>query len=359
MSDYIDIIPIYKSDYIEKIISDDFSLESDMVFQPTVKNIRELRIALLKSRNPVVLICAKYENIKEVEEVAEFLDKKGTPFIALCDNSTLNYELMRSGVFAVIDYEKSNNVREQKMLLRQIKSKILDACNIKTVIMNRKEFEISKRNYSINSYFNMKEEKDNNENHIKLSDTIIDKLIVVGASTGGTEALIQVLKKMPQEMPPMLIVQHMPPVFTKMYAQRCDYFCKMKVQEAQDGDRVLNGNAYIAPGDYHMRLVKRAGHYYLSCMKGEKVKGVCPSVDVLFNSVADIMPKKTIGVILTGMGSDGAEGLLRLRKKGAFTIGQDEKSSVVYGMPKEAYDMGAVAVQADIEDIAKIILDNI
>lgn len=356
MSGYIDIIPIYKSDYIEKIISDDFSLESDMVFQPTIKNIRELRIALLKSRNPVVLICANCENIKEVEEVAELLDKKSVPSIVLCDNSALNYELMRLGVFAVIDYQKTDNLREQRMLLRQIKLKILDACNIKTVLMSRNEYE---REHNRNSYFNIKEEKNNNEKHIRLSDTIVDKLIVIGASTGGTEALIQVLKKMPEEMPPMLIVQHMPPVFTKMYAQRCDYFCKMKVQEAQDGDRVLNGNAYIAPGDYHMRLVKRAGHYYLSCMKGEKVKGVCPSVDVLFNSVADIMPKKTIGVILTGMGSDGAEGLLKLRKKGAFTIGQDEKSSVVYGMPKEAYDMGAVAVQADIDDIAKIILDNI
>jgi two-component system chemotaxis response regulator CheB len=184
-------------------------------------------------------------------------------------------------------------------------------------------------------------------------------LIAVGASTGGTEATLQVLKAFPPDMPGVVIVQHMPPVFTKMYAERLNASCLMQVKEAQDGDVVEAGRAFVASGDMHMKVVRERGAYRIRCFPGEKVSGHCPSVDVLFDSVADAARRKAIGVILTGMGADGAKGLLKMRKAGAFTLGQDEKSSVVYGMPMVAFNIGAVARQAALEDIPKLIQEHL
>ncbi len=181
------------------------------------------------------------------------------------------------------------------------------------------------------------------------------KLIAIGASTGGTEAILAILKALPGDIPGIVIVQHMPPVFTRMYAQRLDNTVALNVKEAQTGDIVRQGIVLIAPGDCHMKIEKNGGVYKVDCFNGEKVNGHCPSVDVLFHSVAWETGDDAIGVILTGMGYDGAKGLLAMRRSGARTIGQDEESSVVYGMPKVAYDLGAVEKQASLENIPQMI----
>ncbi|MCH5185096.1 MAG: chemotaxis response regulator protein-glutamate methylesterase [Oscillospiraceae bacterium] len=183
-----------------------------------------------------------------------------------------------------------------------------------------------------------------------------DKVVAIGASTGGTEATLTVLKQLPKEMPGIVIVQHMPAGFTRMYAERADRLCKLSVKEAADGDRVEDGRVLIAPGEHQMYLKKDSSGYYVSVRRGEKVSGHAPSVNVLFNSVAETAGKSAVGVILTGMGQDGAEGLLAMHKKGAKTIGQDEKSCVVYGMPRVAFNIGAVDVQADINVISDHIM---
>lgn len=148
----------------------------------------------------------------------------------------------------------------------------------------------------------------------------------------------------------------MPAGFTKMYAERLNKICKMDVKEAEDGDRLRRGLIILGAGEYHLRLQKDSKGYYVSSKQGERVSGHCPSVDVLFNSVAETAGSKAIGAIFTGMGRDGADGLLKMRKAGAFTIGQDKNTCVVYGMPMEAYNIGAVEVQAPLGEIAKIIL---
>lgn len=181
-------------------------------------------------------------------------------------------------------------------------------------------------------------------------------ITAIGASTGGTEAILKILKKLPKNFPPILITQHMPPGFTKMYADRLNKICNIEVREALNGDRVKQGLALIAPGDKHMKLNKDEKGYYVTCTKGEKISGHCPSVDVLFNSVAEIAGENSVGIILTGMGKDGAAGLLNMKKAGAFTIGQDEKSSVVYGMPMVAFNNGAVMIQAHIDNIFDILI---
>ncbi len=182
-------------------------------------------------------------------------------------------------------------------------------------------------------------------------------LIALGASTGGTEATSAILKALPPGIPGMVVTQHMPPVFTKMYAQRLDKECALSVKEAEDNDIVMPGHVYVAPGDKQMTVTKKGGSMIIHCKPGEKVSGHCPSVDVLFGSVAEFASENTIGIILTGMGSDGAKGMLAMRQKGAYTIGQDEKSSVVYGMPMVAYKVGAVAKQTSLENIAGTLLE--
>lgn len=178
-------------------------------------------------------------------------------------------------------------------------------------------------------------------------------MIAIGASTGGTEAIDTVLRGFSADMPGTVIVQHMPPVFTAMYANRLNNTCTVQVREARTGDLILPGRVLIAPGDHHMRVKRLNSNYMVECFRGDKVNGHCPSVDVLFNSVAHSVGEAAIGVILTGMGNDGANGLLALRKAGARTIGQDERSSVVYGMPKAAFAIGAVQEQVPLHLISR------
>lgn len=183
-----------------------------------------------------------------------------------------------------------------------------------------------------------------------------DLVIAIGASTGGTDAILEVVKDLPASTPGIVIVQHMPPVFTQMYAQRLDRICKMRVKEASPGDRVAAGQILIGAGGFHLQLARDSRGYFVTSQPGPKVNGHCPSVDVLFDSVAETAGRKAIGVILTGMGADGAKGLLKMRQAGAYTIGQDRESSVVYGMPMVAYDIGAVEKQLSLSSIGSDIL---
>ena len=188
----------------------------------------------------------------------------------------------------------------------------------------------------------------------------LDNVIIgLGASTGGTEATLEVMKQLPADIPGMVIVQHMPPGFTAMYAERLNRLCKMEVREAKNGDEIRRGLALVAPADFQAKVVRNGNRYTLSCVHGEKVSGHRPSVDVLFRSMAENVNCKMVGIILTGMGQDGADGLLSMRKRGAYTIGQDEETSVVYGMPMVAHKIGAVITQAPIDNIAQILLRHL
>lgn len=177
-------------------------------------------------------------------------------------------------------------------------------------------------------------------------------LIAMGASTGGTEALSKVLRELQPPLPPIVIVQHIPPMFSKLFAERLENECAIHVKEAANGDQLMPGWAYVAPGDKQMTVKYVGKTMIVECFAGKKVNGHMPSVDVLFDSVAQNIGDVAMGVILTGMGEDGARGLLKMRQKGSVTLGQDEASSVVYGMPKAAYDMGAVTQQLPLKAIA-------
>jgi two-component system chemotaxis response regulator CheB len=184
-----------------------------------------------------------------------------------------------------------------------------------------------------------------------------NKIIAVGASTGGTEALKVVLTGMPPNAPGILVVQHMPAKFTTSFAERLDELCAIKVKEAVDGDSLVNGLALIAPGNYHMLLKRSGAKYYVQVKNGPLVHHQRPAVDVLFHSVANYAGRNAVGVILTGMGSDGAVGLLRMKEAGARTVAQDEKSCVVFGMPKEAIKLDAAEKVVSLGDIGRTALN--
>jgi two-component system, chemotaxis family, protein-glutamate methylesterase/glutaminase len=183
-----------------------------------------------------------------------------------------------------------------------------------------------------------------------------DKVIAIGASTGGTEAIRRVVELFPANTPGVVIVQHMPPGFTKMFSDRLNQLSQMEVREAKDGDRVRTGLILIAPGGLQMKVVRSGGFYQVRCGGDDKVSGHCPSVDVMMHSVAEHVGKNAIAAMLTGMGQDGAEGMLAMKNAGARCIAQDEASSVVFGMPKVAYEKGGAERLVTLDKIAPSLL---
>jgi len=183
---------------------------------------------------------------------------------------------------------------------------------------------------------------------LKTTDTIV----AIGASTGGTEAVRDLLTQLPPDMPPILVTQHMPEKFTKSFAERLDKQCRINVKEAEDGDRLITGHALIAPGNFQMALTRSGARYQVEINQGPRVNRHRPSVDVLFKSVAKCAGKNAIGIILTGMGGDGAVGMREMKNAGTYNIAQDEASCVVFGMPKVAIELGGVDEIAPLSEIA-------
>ncbi len=183
-----------------------------------------------------------------------------------------------------------------------------------------------------------------------------EKVVVVGASTGGTEALKDLLEMLPEDSPGVVIVQHMPEHFTRAFANRLDSSCRISVKEAEENDTVIRGRALIAPGNRHCLLKRSGARYYVEVKDGPLVSRHRPSVDVLFRSAARYGGKNVVGVIMTGMGDDGAKGMLEMKQQGSYNIAQDEASCVVFGMPKEAIKLGGVDKVAPLRDIAGAIL---
>jgi two-component system chemotaxis response regulator CheB len=179
-----------------------------------------------------------------------------------------------------------------------------------------------------------------------------DKVVAIGASTGGTEALREVLTRFPADMPGVVVVQHMPAGFTTLFAERLNQLCSMEVREAVSGDRIIAGRVLVAPGGSHLRVKRSGGVYLVECQPGDKVSGHCPSVDVMMASVAEHAGANAVGIVLTGMGHDGSDGLLAMRRQGARTVAQDEATSVVFGMPKTAYEKGGAECLKPLDEIA-------
>jgi len=191
---------------------------------------------------------------------------------------------------------------------------------------------------------------------VKLTETT-NKIIAIGSSTGGTVALTEFLTKLPRNIPGIVITQHMPAGFTKAFADRLNNLCEVDVKEAEDGEVIGKGMVLIAPGDFHMGVEREGGHYKVVIGTGKKISGHRPSVDYLFSTVAKEVGSNAIGIIMTGMGADGAKGLLKMKLNGSKTLGQSKESCVVYGMPKAAFELGAVEKEAHLNDFPRELLN--
>jgi len=225
----------------------------------------------------------------------------------------------------------------------------------------KKVKSVYKSRLNINKIEDEKNRSVSSKSEIKpLLKDVSDKIVAIGTSTGGPSALINVFKKFPEKFPsPVLVVQHMPEGFTTAFSKRLNDSSNLEVKEAEDGDDVLPGHAYIAPGHSHMDIIKKGDKYKIRVFKADKVSGHMPSIDVLFESVAEYAGSRSIGVIMTGMGRDGSEGLFKIKEKGGYTIAQNEETSVVYGMNRVSVEIGAVAEIVTLSEIADKIVKHI
>ncbi len=290
--------------------------------------------------NPDVMICdVQMPKLNGVEFIKRLLPQYKIPIIVVSSISDVVFDAMDAGAVDFLSKPDARTPNGFEIFINELIIKIRGAVNV---------------NPSANLW---QVPKSGSNRGMEKSVNVRNKVIAIGASTGGTEAIYNLLKNLPKDIPGIIIVQHIPPVFSKMFADRLNLQTHFTVKEAQTGDTIEPGKVLIAPGDQHMKLKKAADKYIVETIQGNKVNGHCPSVDVLFESVAKVASKNAIGVILTGMGHDGAVGLMSMRRAGARTIGQDQKSSVVYGMPKVAFEIGAVEKQVAISNIPSVICD--
>lgn len=297
----------------------------------------EARDKILQLRPDVMTLDVNMPKMSGIEFLKKLMPQYPMPVVVVSSANDIVFDALEAGAVDFVEKPSKAQASVVEAMLAElvVKVKVASGSNVKR--KRRRPQPVLK------------------EELVKIAGST-NKMIAIGASTGGTEAIYEVIKNFPTDCAPTVIVQHMPPVFTKLYAERMDQTCKVSVKEARDGDWLKKGTVLIAPGEYHMRLERHGKQYKVKLSREEKVNGHRPSVDVMFDSVAKLAARKAIGVILTGMGRDGAKGLLRMRESGARTIGQDSESCVVYGMPKVAYDIGAVEYQMPLNEISEQIL---
>ena len=296
-------------------------------------NVYDARDKIIQYRPDVMTLDVEMPRMDGIEFLRQLMPQYPMPVIMVSSKNQTVFDALAAGAVDFVNKPVSGNINDiERFVTNELAAKVKIAVSARLSVRRQVQPEQNRLTYYAKDYK--------------------DKVIAVGASTGGTEAIASVIKNFGTDIPGVVIVQHMPPGFTKMYAERLDRECAVSVSEAKTGDAVLPGKVLIAPGDAHMQLIRTGTGYTVECKTGEKVSGHCPSVDVLFNSVARNAGKDAIGVLLTGMGADGARGLLAMKNAGAQTIGQDESTCVVYGMPKVAFDIGAVKYQLKLDDIA-------
>lgn len=306
--------PYVARDKIVKLKPDVLTLDVEM---PRMDGVEFLRRLMPQYPLPVVMVSA--------------LTKKG---------AAITLAALEAGAVEVVTKPSTDIARGLNAMLGDLRNKVKIAASVNVSA------------WKTNQRTSLKPTKV--DNHALAEST--DKVIAIGASTGGTQAIRRIVQSFPSTMPGVVIVQHMPAGFTQHFAESLNSISRMEVKEAKTGDRVMPGRVLIAPGGFHMRVRRSGGIYQVECRKGENVNGHCPSVEVLFQSVAKYVGANAIGVMLTGMGGDGAEGMLAMRQAGARTLAQDEATSVVFGMPKVAYQLGGAECLVPLDNIPNKIM---
>jgi len=329
----IRVLVVDDSMLFRTVLSKGLSSDLDIDVVATAGDPFEARDKIIKYKPDVMTCDVEMPKMNGIEFIRRLLPQYHLPVIVISAVSGTVFDAMDAGAVDFVAKPDVSSVKSVENFINEIIEKVKVASNAKVLCSPR----------------------ENNTGKITGKFSSTNKIIAIGASTGGTDAIYKIIRALPEDTPGIVIVQHIPPVFSRLFAERLNNTTRLNVKEAESGDFVERGKVLIAPGNQHMKIVKINDKYKVLCYEGEKVNGHCPSVDILFESVAREAGENAIGVILTGMGYDGAKGLLAMRRKGARTIGQDEKSSVVYGMPKAAFNVGAVEKQASLNDIAQLI----
>lgn len=336
----IRVLVVEDSVVFQKLLVDNLNKDPTIEVVATARDPYEARDKIIEYEPDVMTLDIELPRMSGLEFLRKLMPQYPIPVVVISALSDKVFDAMHAGAVDFVAKPICNSVKSiQEFVQQELPGKIRIAVNARLPGRRRNML-----NPNVGEAVGGLGQGPTNPN----------LLVAIGASTGGTEAIAEVLKEFDTDIPGIVIVQHMPPGFTQMYANRLNQQCRIEVKEAKTGDVVTKGTALLAPGgDAHMEVVKVNGQYQVVIKKGEKVNGHCPSVDVLFHSVAKAAGKNALGIILTGMGGDGAKGLLAMRQAGAKTIGQNAASCVVYGMPRVAYELGAVECQERLDNIAR------
>ncbi|OOP55671.1 MAG: chemotaxis response regulator protein-glutamate methylesterase [Candidatus Brocadia carolinensis] len=351
MAKKIKVLIVDDSAVVRKILSTGLSREQGIDVVGTAADPFIARDKILNLRPDVITLDVEMPRMDGISFLQRLMTYYPLPVIMVSSLTQAGCETtLKALEMGALDFVAKPSLDVSQTLngiVTELAEKIKESASVK----------IKKKEYAKNT-----DKKDTNirgaqSNHALINST--HKIIAIGASTGGTEALKEVLVQMPPDAPGILIVQHMPQLFTKSFADRLNSLCSIEVREAKDGDSVIPGLALIAPGNYHMELRRNGARYYVTTNQAPPVRRHRPSVEVLFESTAKYAGANAVGVIMTGMGNDGAKGLLKMRDSGAKTIAQDEDSCVVFGMPKEAIKLGAVDAIVPLNKITPTILTSL
>ncbi len=344
MEKNIRVLIVDDSAVVRKVFSENLSRERGIEVVGTAPDPYVARDKIIKLKPDVITLDIEMPRMDGLTFLKKLMKHYPLPVIIVSSltpkGSKIALEALSSGALEVIS-KPSTSYSVGDMSI-QLADKIRAIANVKVQVMGQSTQTSGYKKAVLPSR--------------ALTETT-NKIIAIGASTGGTEALRAVLTRMPLNSPGIVVVQHMPAHFTTAFAERLDSLCEMKVKEAKDGDTVINGTVLIAPGNYHMLLRRSGARYYVQVKSGPMIHHQRPAVDVLFKTTADYAGANAVGIILTGMGKDGAEGLLKMKEAGAGTIAQDEKSCIVFGMPKEAIKLDAVDRVVSLENITQTALN--
>lgn len=345
MAKQIRVLVVDDSALVRQILSNGLSLDPNIIVVGTAADPYIARDKIVQLKPDVLTLDVEMPRMDGVEFLRKLMPQFPIPIVMVSSltqkGKQITMEALEAGAVDFVTKPTTNVAQGLNAMLMELRAKVKIASTAN--VSHWKNRPISRRSTPSTAV-----------NHAL--DESTDKVIVIGASTGGTEAIKKVITKFPSNSPGVVIVQHMPPGFTKMFSERLNQLCSMEVKEAETGDRIRQGRILVAPGAMQMEIVRSGGIYQVKCYAGEKVSGHCPSVDVIMNSAAKHVGRNAVGVMLTGMGSDGAEGMLAMRKAGARNIAQDEATSVVFGMPKVAFEKGGAERLVPIDNIASSVI---
>ena len=343
----IRVLIVDDSALVREILSKGLAQDPGIEVVGTASNPYEARDRIVQLRPDVLTLDVEMPRMDGVEFLRKLMPQYPMPVVMVSSltehGKKITFDALEAGALDFVSKPRSNVAAGLSAMLMELSTKVKLASTVDVSHWKGKRAELRSRGPIQSAAL----------------EESTDKVVAIGASTGGTEAIKDVITRFPVTMPGVVIVQHMPAGFTRMFADRLNSLCAMMVKEAENGDRVMAGRVLVAPGGKQMRVVRRGGIYQVEVKPGELVMGHCPSVEVLMQSVAKEVGKNAVGVMLTGMGADGADGMKAMADAGAVCVAQDEATSVVFGMPKEAYARGGAKKLVPLGEMAQTVINMV